>query len=98
MTEKYTPSDIEKANTLEKGDFLKISGDGIFATLQGEGITAGEPAVFLRLHNCNLHCGLNGVGWRCDPFYTWDKNTSEYWRESTNKTAKEVVGGIYKAW
>ena len=37
-------------------DKLKVSGDGAFYTLQGEGITMGEPAVFLRLHVCNLRC------------------------------------------
>lgn len=43
-------------------------GDGpeIFHTLQGEGITAGCPAVFIRASRCNLHCV-----W-CDTDHTWN--------------------------
>jgi len=43
-------------------------GDGpeIFHTLQGEGIGAGAPAVFIRMSRCNLHCV-----W-CDTDHTWN--------------------------
>jgi organic radical activating enzyme len=43
-------------------------GDGpeIFHTLQGEGISAGCPAVFIRASRCNLHCV-----W-CDTDHTWN--------------------------
>jgi len=38
----------------------------IFHSIQGEGVHAGTPAVFLRLAHCNLACV-----W-CDTRYTWD--------------------------
>ena len=43
-------------------------GDGpeIFHTLQGEGPSAGLPAVFIRASRCNLHCL-----W-CDTDHTWN--------------------------
>lgn len=47
----------------------------IFYSLQGEGVTAGTPTVFLRLANCNLSCS-----W-CDTKYTWDWQSHDYRRE-----------------
>jgi organic radical activating enzyme len=37
-----------------------------FYSIQGEGITAGRPAVFVRLQGCSVGCG-----W-CDTKYSWD--------------------------
>ena len=37
----------------------------IFASLQGEGASAGRPCAFIRLSRCNLSCE-----W-CDTAYTW---------------------------
>ncbi|RYD30910.1 MAG: 7-carboxy-7-deazaguanine synthase QueE [Verrucomicrobiaceae bacterium] len=49
---------------------MKLSklGDGpeIFHTIQGEGISVGAPAVFIRSSRCNLHCV-----W-CDTDQTWN--------------------------
>lgn len=49
----------------------------IFTSIQGEGPSAGEPATFLRLANCNLSCM-----W-CDTRHSWD------WESFDKKT--EVV-------
>jgi len=38
----------------------------IFASIQGEGVSAGLPSTFIRLAICNLRCT-----W-CDTAYTWD--------------------------
>lgn len=94
----YIPTPAEREATLARGEFLKVSGDGVFATLQGEGVNAGEPVVFLRLQECNLHCGRGGEGWKCDTWYTWDRTTPEYWRESSNKPVGQIAGEISAAW
>lgn len=44
----------------------------IFESIQGEGPSAGAPAVFLRLATCNLRCSF------CDTKYTWDWNQYRY--------------------
>jgi organic radical activating enzyme len=42
------------------------AGPEIFHTIQGEGPSAGSPAVFIRASRCNLHCV-----W-CDTDHTWN--------------------------
>ena len=64
---------------------FKVSGYGAFFPIQGEGQSIGKPAVFLRLHLCNLECG-----W-CDTKYTWDKNSSEFWQDSQNWTYEQTL-------
>lgn len=61
---------------------LKVS--EIFASVQGEGASAGEPSTFLRLAGCNLHCV-----W-CDTKYTWDWQAFDYDREVTRASVASV--------
>ncbi|MCC6902232.1 MAG: 7-carboxy-7-deazaguanine synthase QueE [Polyangiaceae bacterium] len=61
---------------------LKVS--EVFESIQGEGASAGQPAVFLRLATCNLHCS-----W-CDTKYTWDFNNYVYEDEVTTRTVDDV--------
>lgn len=98
MAEAYIPTAQERQSTLGQGDFLKLSGDGIFATLQGEGQTAGAPSVFVRLHGCNLKCGFADQGWRCDAWYTWDRTTQEFWTEATNTLVEDVADEVQRKW
>lgn len=86
--EIYRTTPNEKSGLKMKPNQFKVSGDQVFFTLQGEGQSIGKPAVFLRLHFCNLHCG-----W-CDTKYTWDKNSREFWQEaedwSFQRTLKKI--------
>lgn len=65
---------------------LKIS--EIFDSIQGEGINAGKPSIFLRTSLCNLACS-----W-CDTKYTWDWKNYDYKKEvkemSTDEVRKEI--------
>jgi 7-carboxy-7-deazaguanine synthase len=74
----------------------------IFATIQGEGATAGEPSVFVRLAECNLRCT-----W-CDTKYTWEwsqydraEQTVELERDAIVARTKTVIadagGGVRAA-
>ena len=68
---------------------LKVS--EVFESIQGEGASAGEPAVFLRLATCNLHCS-----W-CDTKYTWDFNNHAYEAEVTTRLVDDVGRQIQAA-
>lgn len=61
-------------------------GDGpeIFHTIQGEGISVGAPAVFIRASRCNLHCV-----W-CDTDHTWNFEGTPWPHE------KDAVAGYTK--
>jgi organic radical activating enzyme len=60
----------------------------IFHSIQGEGVYAGRPAVFLRLALCNLACV-----W-CDTRYTWDWERYDQGKEITALSLDEAEEAI----
>jgi organic radical activating enzyme len=62
---------------------LKVS--ETFESLQGEGVSAGAPAIFVRLAQCNLHCV-----W-CDTKYTWDFERYRYDDEVHEQSARDIA-------
>ena len=65
---------------------MKIS--EIFDSIQGEGIHAGKPSVFLRTALCNLKCV-----W-CDTKYTWDWDNYDYSKEVHELPIEKVIEKI----
>lgn len=62
---------------------LRIS--ELFSSIQGEGASAGEPCVFLRLALCNLRCS-----W-CDTKYTWDWRQYRYAEQVREHSVAEIA-------
>ena len=65
---------------------MKIS--EVFSSIQGEGIHAGKPSVFLRTALCNLKCV-----W-CDTKYTWDWDNYDYSKEVHEVPIEKVIEKI----
>jgi len=53
-----------------------------FLSVQGEGISAGVPAYFVRMAGCNLNCGHGKSTWVCD---------SPIWRAGEDYTNLELA-------
>jgi len=52
----FGQNEVEKQTLEGHGEALRVVAPGPWLTIQGEGPFQGQPAVFLRLHGCNLRC------------------------------------------
>jgi len=83
---KPTTEDLKK---IQRNPYkIKLSGDWVFHTVQGEGIWAGQHTTFIRLHMCNLTCS-----W-CDAWYTWKRDTKEFYEEPFDLTIDELYDRV----
>ena len=78
------------------GGFL-LSGDRVFFTYQGEGHSLGKPAIFIRLHMCNLHCNwTKSGGGICDAYYTWNTHSKDYWTQHSFISFEDMLKEVQK--
>jgi len=91
VVNSYEPTHEDRARLVKKPHCFKLSGDGVFHSIQGEGPFMGQPTTFIRLHFCNLCCNY------CDSFYTWLPKSKEYWKEPFDISVHDLHAEIRKA-
>jgi len=64
-----------------------------FYSIQGEGMTMGVPAVFLRLSGCNILC--KGEHWVCDTIEVWKKGVKTKFKDVLKEYIKQLSQGAH---
>ncbi len=59
--------------------------------VQGEGITAGYPAFFLRMSQCSLMCGGHMGSLVAEGKATWWCDSEVIWKKGEDKTPQEIL-------
>ena len=66
-----------------------------FYSVQGEGVTAGKPSLFIRLSGCNFMCG----GFKAKLLHakkaTWYCDTETVWKQGRDLTVDELMYEIF---
>lgn len=68
------PNRVKSTEGLDPSNSLKIS-EYFFDTIQGEGVSTGVPAAFLRLTDCTLNCVFcdSSSVWKYGNLYSFDE-------------------------
>jgi len=74
---------------------MNISED--FYSVQGEGITAGIPAYFIRLRGCNLMCGGSKAKLVKEGKASWWCDTEAVWKMGNEVSNDELIGKFQQA-
>jgi len=77
-------------------DYLTLSDDLAFYTIEGEGEHIGKPSVFLRLSNCNLTCkgfATKDSPHGCDSYVSWSKKNKYTFNELNDFFARNLFVG-----
>ncbi len=77
----------------ESGDGLSLNVVEIFPTLQGEGMHAGVPAMFIRLGGCNLACNFCDTQFEDFSEHTLEEITSRVKSLSRGHRLAVITGG-----
>ena len=83
----------------------KLNVSEYFYSIQGEGQYQGYPAVFFRVQNCNLFCGMpgsdltkksEGAKWVCDTIPVWLKGVPMSYEEIYNGFDEKGINKVLK--